>query len=142
MLRIGNFEENIELSHIYLAVKHTILEINHFLRSVFKICFFFKSIFLNSIFRFLKDQLQELLSNSTTEGDKIENSGSCKNWIYTLELCEHMYNQGLLDRQEFLQWVLEMVEKCKYPDDPAMRLVRKDFLKRFLHSFNFKIVEM
>ena len=101
-----------------------------------------KSIFLNLIFRFLKDQLQELLSNSTTEGDKIENSGACKNWIYTLELCEHMYNQGLLDRQEFLQWVLEMVEKCKYPDDPAMRLVRKDFLKRFLHSFNFEIVEM
>ena len=50
-----------------------------------------------------------------------------------------MYNQGLLDRQEFLQWVLEMVEKCKYPDDPAMRLVRKD-LKEKIHSFNFEIV--
>ena len=98
-------------------------EIDDLLRSIFIYLFFF----LNSIFRFLKDQLQELLSNSTTEGDKIENSGACKNWIYTLELCEHMYNQGLLDRQEFLQWVLEMVEKCKYPDDPAMRLVRKDF---------------
>ena len=58
-----------------------------------------------------------------TEDAKIENSNTCKNWIYTLELCEHLYNQGLLDRQDFLQWVLDMVEKCKYADDPAMRLV-------------------
>jgi len=31
--------------------------------------------------------------------------------------------QGLLDRQEFLQWILELVEKCRYPDDPMMRIV-------------------
>merc|ERR1712223_95205 len=77
----------------------------------------------HTLTRFLKDQLQELLSNMPTEDTKIENSNTCKNWIYTLELCEHLYNQGLLDRQDFLQWVLDMVEKCKYADDPAMRLV-------------------
>ena len=77
----------------------------------------------HTLTRFLKDQLQELLTNVPPEDTKVENSASYKNWIYTLELCEHMYNQGLLDRQEFLQWVFEMVEKCKYADDPAMRLV-------------------
>ena len=94
----------------------------------------------HTLTRFLKDQLQELLTNvtSTEAGDnKVENSNPYKNWIYTLELCEHMYNQGLLDRQEFLQWVLEMIEKCKYADDPAMRLVMPVlmvFAKEFCQS--------
>ena len=75
--------------------------------------------------RFLKDQLHELhqQSNTPTEDAKIENTNPYKNWIYTLELCEYLYNQGLLDRQEFLHFVLEMVEKYKYADEPAMRLV-------------------
>jgi mediator of RNA polymerase II transcription subunit 12 len=54
-----------------------------------------------------------------------------------LELCEHLYNQGLLDRQEFLQWVLDMVEKCRYADDPLMRLVMPilmTFGKEFLQN--------
>ena len=77
----------------------------------------------HALTRFLKDQLQDILSSSSDDSNKNENSAAHKNWIYTLELCEYMYNQGLLDRQEFLQWVLEMVEKCKYPDDPLMRMV-------------------
>ena len=83
---------------------------------------------------------------------KPENSLGYKQWIFCLELCELMYFQvcsliknikcltliclvcvfnsiilyyfqGLLDRQEFLQWILELVEKCRYPDDPMMRIV-------------------
>mgnify|MGYP006864124943 FL=1 len=77
----------------------------------------------HALTRFLKDQLQEILSSSSDDSTKNENSTAHKNWIYTLKMCEYMYNQGLLDRQEFLQWVLEMVEKCKYPDDPLMRMV-------------------
>ena len=47
---------------------------------------------------------------------RVESSVPFKQWSYSLELCEHMYNQGLLDRHEFLQWVLEMVEKYRKPD--------------------------
>ncbi len=78
----------------------------------------------HTLTRFLKDQMQELLTNLPSDLEtKVESQAPYKNWIYVLELCENMYNQGLIDRQEFLQWVLEMVEKCKYADDPVMRLV-------------------
>ena len=39
------------------------------------------------------------------------------------ELAQVMYHQGLLDRQEWLQWIVETVEKYKYPDDPIQRLI-------------------
>ena len=38
-------------------------------------------------------------------------------------LCELMYHGGLLDRQDFLQWILDSVEKCRHPDEPVMKLV-------------------
>ena len=31
--------------------------------------------------------------------------------------------QGLLDRQEFLQWILETVEKSRDPECPMFRLM-------------------
>ncbi|XP_065336450.1 mediator of RNA polymerase II transcription subunit 12 isoform X5 [Cloeon dipterum] len=34
-----------------------------------------------------------------------------KQWAYCVNLCKHMYEEGLLERQEFLTWVLETVEK-------------------------------
>jgi len=89
----------------------------------------------HALTRFLKDQLQEILSSSSDDSTKNENSTAHKNWIYTLEMCEYMYNQGLLDRQEFLQWVLEMVEKCKYPDDPLMRMVLPILVSFFFRHF-------
>ena len=94
----------------------------------------------HTLTRYLRDQLTELLTNTSDEA-RSEASLPYKQWIYTLELCEHMFNQGLIDRQEFLQWVLEMVEKCKYADDPSMRLVMpvllvfgKEFCKNELLS--------
>ena len=74
----------------------------------------------HTLTRFLKDQLTEIVQND--EG-RVGNSLPFKQWTYSLELCDQMYNQGLLDRQEFLQWILEMVEKCRYADEPTMRLV-------------------
>jgi hypothetical protein len=46
------------------------------------------------------------------------------------ELCWYMHQQGLLDRQEFLQSVLEMVEKCKNPEDPLFRLLMPTLLRK------------
>ena len=63
------------------------------------------------------------------EEGKPETSVAYKQWTYVLDLCEHMYHEGLLDRQEFLQSVLEMTEKCRYPDDPIMRILLPVVLK-------------
>lgn len=74
---------------------------------------------------------------SVEETTKPENLVAYKQWMYTLELCEYMYADGLLDRQEFLQFVLEVVEKCRYPDDPAMRMIMPvllQYAKEFTES--------
>ncbi len=91
------------------------------------------------IVKFLRDQLSELnafayqasssssslsgLVQGISEEVKPESNTNFKYWQYTTSLCELMYHQGLLDRQEFLQWILESIERCKYPDEPIMRLI-------------------
>ena len=57
------------------------------------------------------------------EDTKPENSQTYKLWQYCLDICEYMYNEGLIDRQEFLQSVLEMVERCQDPNDPILRIL-------------------
>ena len=94
--------------------------------------------------RFLKEQLSEvdgLIRSSSSSGpspggggggglglfdsdpNQPEKSVYFKHWTYVAELAQVMYHQGLLDRQEWLQWIVETVEKYKYPDDPIHRLI-------------------
>lgn len=54
---------------------------------------------------------------------KPENAQCYKYWTYMTQLCEVMFHQGLLDRQDFLTWVVDCVEKCRGPNDPIIRLV-------------------
>lgn len=49
----------------------------------------------HALTRYLRDQLQEILTSSNDEV-RVESSVPFKQWTYSLELCEHMYNQGLL----------------------------------------------
>ncbi|XP_075535912.1 mediator of RNA polymerase II transcription subunit 12-like protein isoform X4 [Dermacentor variabilis] len=46
-----------------------------------------------------------------------------KQWHYCTNLASHLYEEGLLDHQDFLNWILELVEKTKSPDDPILKLV-------------------
>ena len=57
------------------------------------------------------------------EDSKPENSQTYKLWQYCLDICEYMYNEGLIERQEFLQSVLEMAERCQDPNDPILRIL-------------------
>ena len=68
------------------------------------------------------------------EDTKPENSQTYKLWQYCLDICEYMYNEGLLDRQEFLQSILEMVERCRDPNDPLMRILMPVILQVFFMS--------
>ena len=62
------------------------------------------------------------------EEGKPETSVAYKQWTFTLDLCEYMYHDGLLDRQEFLHAVLEMMERFR-PEEPQMRLLMPVILK-------------
>ena len=68
------------------------------------------------------------------EDTKPENSQTYKLWQYCLDICEYMYNEGLLDRQEFLQSILEMVERCRDPNDPLMRILMPVILQVILYN--------
>ncbi|XP_077555179.1 mediator of RNA polymerase II transcription subunit 12-like protein isoform X10 [Haemaphysalis longicornis] len=46
-----------------------------------------------------------------------------KQWHYCTNLAWHLYEEGLLDHQDFLSWILELVEKTKTPDDAILKLV-------------------
>ncbi|CAN8021551.1 unnamed protein product, partial [Ixodes persulcatus] len=46
-----------------------------------------------------------------------------KQWQYCTQLASYLYEEGLLDHQDFLSWILELVEKTKTPDDPILKLV-------------------
>ena len=63
------------------------------------------------------------------EEQKPETSTQLKLINYTYELCWSMYSQGLLDRQEFLQWILETVEKSRDPECPMFRLMMPVLLR-------------
>ena len=36
-----------------------------------------------------------------------------KQWTYCTELCKYMFEEGLLDKHEFLNWILEMFDKLR-----------------------------
>lgn len=46
-----------------------------------------------------------------------------KQWIYYNQLAEHLYEAKLLDRHEFLSWLVELFEKIKSVEDVLIHLV-------------------
>jgi len=60
---------------------------------------------------------------------KPENTMAYKQLMYGLELCWYMYQQGLLDRTEFLQWILDIVEKSRNPEEVTFRHMMPTLLR-------------
>lgn len=50
-------------------------------------------------------------------------------WNYGTQLAQHMYGEGLLDRQEFLTWMVDLLEKGKIADDTVLKQVLAQVLK-------------
>ncbi|XP_015794701.1 mediator of RNA polymerase II transcription subunit 12-like protein isoform X2 [Tetranychus urticae] len=46
-----------------------------------------------------------------------------KQWQYSCQLARSLFEEGLLDKQEFLNWMLDILEKIKTADDSVMRVV-------------------
>ena len=65
----------------------------------------------HALTRYLRDQLQEILTSSNDEV-RVESSVPFKQWTYSLELCEHMYNQGLLGTYDDLKKIIQKLFFC------------------------------
>ena len=92
---------------------------------------------LTSFIREQRAEIQQMINsnnNSTglaslVEEVNPERSLAYKQLNYAWELCGNMYGQGLLDRQEFLQYLVECVEKTRDPEDPLFRLLMPQLMK-------------
>jgi mediator of RNA polymerase II transcription subunit 12 len=91
-----------------------------------------------TLLKFLKEQivkLQDYYSQSekppqnpsltqaaTTE---TEQKLAMRHWLYCVQLLKYMYEEGLMDRQEVLAWILELLEKMRSQpsDDGILRLL-------------------
>lgn len=54
-------------------------------------------------------------SNQVATGNTMneEHKLALKQWHYCIQLAKYMFEEGLLDRQELLQWILELLDKIK-----------------------------
>lgn len=103
-----------------------------------------------TLLKFLKDQiprLQDYYSQgdknpstpSTNSSSEAEQKLALRQWNYCVQLLKYMYEEGLLDRQEVLGWILELLEKTKSQpsDDGILRLflpLALQYLDEFVQS--------
>ena len=96
----------------------------------------------NCLVCFIREQRSELvgmvngssssatgLASLASEEVSPEKSIAFKHLVYTWDLCFNMYGQGLLDRQEFLMFLVECVEKTRDPECPVFRMLMPQLLK-------------
>lgn len=62
-----------------------------------------------------------------------------KQWSYCTQLCKYMFEEGLLDRHEFLNWVLDLLDKMKSQpsDDGILKLflpITMQYMTDFVQS--------
>lgn len=60
--------------------------------------------------------------NGSTVPD--DNKAELKHWTYCSQLCKYLYEEGLLDRHEFLNWVLDLLDRIRSQpgDDGLLKL--------------------
>ncbi|XP_057325001.1 mediator of RNA polymerase II transcription subunit 12 [Microplitis mediator] len=86
------------------------------------------------------NSLQPLTPNTNanilmTEEHKL----ALKQWHYSIQLAKYMFEEGLLDRQELLQWILELLDKMRSTpsDDGVLKLLLPlalQYLEEFVQS--------
>ncbi|XP_046392614.1 mediator of RNA polymerase II transcription subunit 12-like protein isoform X2 [Ischnura elegans] len=66
-----------------------------------------------------------------------EHGPARRQWHYCIQLANHLYEEGLLEQQEYLQWILELLDKVRTPDDGILRLILPlalQYLDEFVRS--------
>lgn len=57
-----------------------------------------------------------------TAGNQIDIELVSKQWTYCDKLALHLYQEGLLDKQEYLSWAIDLLENVKCGDDNVLKL--------------------
>lgn len=78
----------------------------------------------------------QIISTSTMNED---HKLALKQWHYCIQLAKYMFEEGLLDRQELLQWILELLDKMRSApsDDGILKLLLPlalQYLEEFVQS--------
>lgn len=78
---------------------------------------------------------QPTTGNTMNEEHKL----ALKQWHYCIQLAKYMFEEGLLDRQELLQWILELLDKIKSSpsEDGILKLLLPlalQYLEEFIQS--------
>ncbi|KAL0122583.1 hypothetical protein PUN28_007349 [Cardiocondyla obscurior] len=80
-------------------------------------------------------------SNQSTTGSTMneEHKLALKQWHYCIQLAKYMFEEGLLDRQELLQWILELLDKIRSSpsEDGILKLLLPlalQYLEEFIQS--------
>ena len=88
--------------------------------------------FLKDLYQKICDHYHGSFSNTSSSlyGNSVQSSTGnvnielvYKQWQYCTHLTRHLFEEGLLDRQEFFNWILDLLEKIKSADDSVMRIV-------------------
>lgn len=59
-----------------------------------------------------------------------------RQWTYCIQLAKYMYEEGLLDRQEYLNWILELLDKLRtQPSDDGILKIFLPLALQFLDEF-------
>ncbi|XP_069105326.1 mediator of RNA polymerase II transcription subunit 12-like protein isoform X3 [Argopecten irradians] len=97
-----------------------------------------------SLTKFMRDQIQKIqdpyhgtpggptsgfLTVSTNTNIQIDLDLAIKQWHYSCKLARHMYDEGLVDRNEFLTWMIDLLEKLKQTEDTVLKLVMAQVLQ-------------
>lgn len=80
-------------------------------------------------------------SSQSTTGSTMneEHKLALKQWHYCIQLAKYMFEEGLLDRQELLQWILELLDKIRSSpsEDGILKLLLPlalQYLEEFIQS--------
>ncbi|XP_041350095.1 mediator of RNA polymerase II transcription subunit 12-like protein isoform X2 [Gigantopelta aegis] len=91
----------------------------------------------SSLNKFLKDQLQKVQDHyhggstgpqtsfltATQAPSQVDLETALKHWHFCCRLARHMFNEGLLDRHDFLTFLVDLMEKLKQTEDTVLKLV-------------------
>lgn len=74
--------------------------------------------------------------SGTTPTNQDDAKNALKQWNYCTQLSKYMYEETLLDRQEFLYWILELLDKTRAQpaDDGLLKLVLP-FTLQYMQDF-------
>lgn len=85
------------------------------------------------------------ICNATASNAGIPNIGSgfedgknaLKYWNYCTQLSKYMHEESLLDRQEFLYWILELLDKMRTQNsfDESLKKLVLTFALQYMHDF-------